>query len=142
MKAALIPINEKPRIIDIEADENGSYLKALQGLVHGLIEPFGVLYDDAPLLWVNEEGLFTQEPNRAIYANKRMEDLGYLSQINGKPVKAGDLYSVLFGDIVAVSYDEEQNPRDITESEFKQLCKDFKHTSSGFWAVAVIKAGL
>lgn len=142
MKAALIPINERPRIIDIEPDEDGSYLNTLQDLVHGLIDTSDVLYGETPLLWVNEEGLFTQEPNRAVYANKRMEDLGYLSQFTGKPVKSGELHSVLFGDIVAVSYDEEQNPRDITESEFKQLCKDFANTSSGFWAVMAIKAGL
>lgn len=47
-------------------------------------------------LWVNDEGLFNgSKPNRAIYATKHMEEVGYLDQLTfGHPVKEGELYSL------------------------------------------------
>lgn len=50
VKAALIPVNEDPQIIEIEPDQNGHYLYALQALVGGLIDAFDPLYGDTPLL--------------------------------------------------------------------------------------------
>lgn len=135
MKAALIPVGGKPRLINIESDE-GSYLHSLQNLVGGLIEPYDVLYGSSPLLWVNEEGLYTQAPNRAIYANEHSVSEGYLSSESWtEVVKLGELMTVLHGDIVAVSYDfdeyGEEIERDITDEEFNQLCKDFDEVNSG-----------
>lgn len=43
-------------------------------------------------LYVNEEGLFTCPPNRAVYATKGMEEAGYLSMMDySSPVKEGEL---------------------------------------------------
>ena len=139
MKIGYIGLGAKPRII-----EHGTELCDLQDLVDGLIEPFDVLFGEAPLLWVNEEGLCTQAPNRAVYADASMEQAGYLSQIDGQPVREGDLFTILFGNIVAVSYDRnaegETVARDITDEEFANLAKAFEEPNTGFWEVLRIKA--
>lgn len=81
MKGMLIPTNGNPVEIDIEVDEAGSTLHDLQRLVGGNIEPFDVIFGEGISLYVNEEGLFTCPPNRAVYATKGMEEAGYLSMI-------------------------------------------------------------
>lgn len=54
-----------------------------------------------------------------------MQEEGYLSQLDyGHVVEEGQFYAVLFGPIVAVSYDEEGAPRDITQVEFDRLRAD------------------
>lgn len=143
IKAALIPVCEKPRIIEVDETK---MLKQLQSLVGGLIEPFDPPYGETPLLWVNESGIFECPPNRAVYANRRMVDKGYLVGYNfERVVEQGELYAILHGDIVAVSYDrdEEYNeiPRDITDDEFARLCHDFKDPCSGIGAALAVKAG-
>lgn len=72
MKGMLIPTNGNPVEIDIEVDETGSTLHDLQRLVGGNIEPFDVIFGEGISLYVNEEGLFTCPPNRAVYATKGM----------------------------------------------------------------------
>lgn len=94
MKGMLIPTNGNPVEIDIEVDETGSTLHDLQRLVGGNIEPFDVIFGEGISLYVNEEGLFTCPPNRAVYATKGMEEAGYLSMMDySSPVKEGELYS-------------------------------------------------
>lgn len=57
---------------------------------------------------MNEEGLFTCPPNRAIFATEEMTKAGYLSQLDySTVVEMGDFYTVLNGDIVAVGFDPE-----------------------------------
>lgn len=82
MKGMLIPTNGNPVEIDIEVDETGSTLHDLQRLVGGNIEPFDVIFGEGISLYVNEEGLFTCPPNRAVYATKGMEEAGYLSMMD------------------------------------------------------------
>ena len=82
MKGMLIPTNGNPVEIDIEVDEAGSTLHDLQRLVGGNIEPFDVIFGEGISLYVNEEGLFTCPPNRAVYATKGMEEAGYLSMMD------------------------------------------------------------
>ena len=81
---------------------------------------------EEPCLYVNEDGIGEDlAPNRAIYASRRMQEEGYLSQLDyGHVVEEGQFYAVLFGPIVAVSYDEVGTPRDITQAEFDRLCAD------------------
>ena len=76
MKGMLIPTNGNPVEIDIEVDETGSTLHDLQRLVGGNIESFDVIFGEGTSLYVNEEGLFTCPPNRAVYATKGMEEAG------------------------------------------------------------------
>lgn len=119
MKGMLIPTNGNPVEIDIEVDETGSTLHDLQRLVGGNIESFDVIFGEGTSLYVNEEGLFTCPPNRAVYATKGMEEAGYLSMMDySSPVKEGELYSILCGDLVAVGFDFETGEnRDLSADE-------------------------
>lgn len=101
----LIPVGSKP--LEVWIDKNNS-LAELQDLVNGNVEVLRVLGNGVDL-WVNDEGLFNgSQPNRAIYATKHMEEVGYLDQLTfGHPVKEGELYSLICGDFVAFGVDEE-----------------------------------
>ena len=83
----LIPVGSKP--FEVWIDKNNS-LAELQDLVNGNVEVLRVLGNGVDL-WVNDEGLFNgSQPNRAIYATKHMEEVGYLDQLTfGHPVKEG-----------------------------------------------------
>lgn len=101
----LIPVGSKP--FEVWIDKNNS-LAELQDLVNGNVEVLRVLGNGVDL-WVNDEGLFNgSQPNRAIYATKHMEEVGYLDQLTfGHPVKEGELYSLICGDFVAFGVGEE-----------------------------------
>lgn len=74
----LIPVGSKP--FEVWIDKNNS-LAELQDLVNGNVEVLRVLGNGVDL-WVNDEGLFNgSQPNRAIYATKHMEEVGYLDQL-------------------------------------------------------------
>lgn len=73
MRGLLIRTDQEPVIIDIQQDEYGSTLHALQKEVGGNIEAFPVLFGEGIALYVNEDGLATCPPNRAVYATKAME---------------------------------------------------------------------
>ena len=81
----LIPVGSKP--FEVWIDKNNS-LAELQDLVNGNVEVLRVLGNGVDL-WVNDEGLFNgSQPNRAIYATKHMEEVGYLDQLTfGHPIK-------------------------------------------------------
>lgn len=116
----LIPVGSKP--FEVWIDKNNS-LAELQNLVNGNVEVLRVLGNGVDL-WVNDEGLFNgSQPNRAIYATKYMEEVGYLDQLTfGHPVKEGELYSLICGDFVAFGVDE--------EGEIASLPQGDKHEKS------------
>lgn len=113
-------MGREPELKTLESDENGSFLKALQGCVGGLIEPLPWLFDDAPAGYCNEEGALGAtflDANRAVYADKAMEDAGFLSQLDFRtPVREGDLYAIVFGDMVFTGLDPDtgEKPRHLT----------------------------
>ena len=88
----LIPVGSKP--FEVWIDKNNS-LAELQDLVDGNVDVLSVLGNGVDL-WVNDEGLFNgSQPNRAIYATKHMEEVGYLDQLTfGHPVKEGEIASL------------------------------------------------
>ena len=96
-----------------------------------------MLYGEQPLLWVNESGVFEDMmPNRAIYANQRMEDRKYLSMMDMEtPIKKGELYTILYGPIITCSYEVsvegERVMRDLTPEEMSRLEDDFWNANSG-----------
>lgn len=95
---------------------------------------------------MNEEGLYNCPPNRAVYATHGMEEAGYISQIDySHTVKEGELYTVLFGDLVAVGYDPETGEdRDLTDNELRTVSDYFTKVSapgSGFREVLAIQSG-
>lgn len=82
IRAMLIATGEPPREVTLLPDKNGSTLKPLQALVGGNIETFDIAFGEEVSLYVNEEGLFTCPPNRAIFATEKMAKAGYLSQLD------------------------------------------------------------
>ena len=130
VRALYIPEGGFPSIVDTEGD-----LKSLQGLVGGCIEAFGALFGDKPLLWVNDEGMYSCMPNRTVLASRAMEEAGYLSQIDGSEVRQGNVYTFLFGPIVAMSYERdsagEDVPRDITDEEVARALASLGGPDSG-----------
>ena len=115
-------------------------------LVGGNIEPFDVIFGEGISLYVNEEGLFTCPPNRAVYATKGMEEAGYLSMMDySSPVKEGELYSILCGDLVAVGFDFETGEnRDLSADEMSRVADYFTEVSkpgSGIEEVIAIRMG-
>lgn len=135
VRALLIPVLEEPREVSISADDS---LHELQQHVGGMIEPLDVLGGGISL-YVNDEGLWTQPPNRALYATKEMEEAGYLSQMDfSRVVKEGELYTILFGNIVAVAYDENMELKDLSQEQIDSLKEQFEDVSSGFREVLKI----
>lgn len=147
IRAMLIATGEPPREVTLLPDKNGSTLKPLQALVGGNIETFDIAFGEEVSLYVNEEGLFTCPPNRAIFATEEMAKAGYLSQLDySKVVEMGDFYTVLNGDIVAVGFDPETGEsRSLTDGELSRVEGYFTVISepgSGEKAVDAIRHGM
>lgn len=138
LKVGIARVGETPELIEVDKDE---WFKEVQGLVGGNVEFFYPPYEDI-ILAVNEEGLFTCQPNRVVFANQKMEDERYLECFEyKKPVKVGDAYTILFGNIVAiaVNHDEEKSVKDITDDEFGQFFADFYNPFLAYVLIAVYK---
>lgn len=147
IRAMLIATGEPPREVTLLPDKNGSTLKPLQAPVGGNIETFDIAFGEEVSLYVNEEGLFTCPPNRAIFATEEMAKAGYLSQLDySKVVEMGDFYTVLNGDIVAVGFDPETGEsRSLTDGETARVEGYFTVISrpgSGAKAVDDIRHGI
>ena len=132
IRIAVIEPGRDPYLKEVEPEDRegleASYLGAFQREVGGPVEAYSVLWGDEPLIYVNEESsLNGSTPNRAIYANELMEKERYLSQMDYKSVvKRGDLYDVIFGTFIAVSYDPETDkPRDMPIEEWLKVCETF-----------------
>ena len=130
LKAVIVPVGGAPYPKTLEADENGSFLRALQECVGGPIEPMGHLFGDAPTVYCNEEGKLAGSgcrPNRAVYATEAMASAGYVSpSAPGRAVKPDELYDIVFGDMVCVGFDPETGEdRDITPEEREHVIKRF-----------------
>ena len=130
LEAMVVPTGGMPYRKTLEADEDGSFLAALQDCVGGRIEAMGYVFGDAPAVYCNEEGLLPGSgcaPNRAIYADAAMAEAGYASQDDpSRPVEPGELYHIAFGDLVCVGFDPETGEdRDIAEAERRRVMERF-----------------
>lgn len=126
----VVPTGGEPYRKTLETDASRSFLHALQACVGGPIEPCGYIFDDEPAVYVNEEGLLSASldtANRAVYATSGMADAGYLSQMDySHAVEEGELYSVVFGDMVCVGFDPETGEdRDIADEECERVAGRF-----------------
>lgn len=135
IEAMIVPVNDLPRDITLEADDNGSFLAAMQGCVGGFIEPMGFVFDDAPAVYCNEEGKLdavSNPPNRAIYATREMADAGCASPADpSRPVREGEVIDIAFGDMLCVGFDAETGEsRDIAPEERARVMERFGSTAS------------
>lgn len=96
IQAVLVPVGFDP--VAIEIDGTRDIMSHVGGIID---EASGYLPPDAlPFnlsMYVNDEGLYSCQPNRAFYATESMEHEGYYSAIDGKPVVSGLPSSLLFG---------------------------------------------
>lgn len=135
LEVMVVPVGGLPYRKTLEVDTRGSFLHGLQACVGGPIEPAGYIFGDAPSVYVNEEGLLTASldtANRAIYATREMAEMGYLSQMDySHAVEEGELYSIVFGNMVCVGFDPETGEdRDITDTEAERVMERFGSAES------------
>ena len=118
MKALLIPVGEEPREIEVEG------LADLQALVDGHIDAVGWVFNDAPTLYVNDEGKVNgMLPNRAVYVTA--EDAG-CQKWDGGTWAEGEVLDILYGPIVAVGLDPRTGEdRDILPEEADRVHERF-----------------
>lgn len=121
MKVVHVKPFEDPKVVDIQPDKNGSYLKELQRLVGGLIEHIDVFFEGGLTVIVNDSYLSNGSmPNRALYATERMHDAGYLDQLTfSHVVEKGELYLVVFGDFIIATFDNNGDLREMTPEEIQ-----------------------
>jgi hypothetical protein len=149
LRAILIGNDKEPCETRLKCDRDGGCLKALQMRVGDTIAPFDVLFEDfgGVTLYVNDNGLAENEPNRAIFATEKMAETGYLSQMDYKSVvKPGDLYTIINGPIVAVGFDPETGENvSLTDEQAEKVADYFTRVSgpgSGVFAVMLIRLGV
>lgn len=145
IQAVLVPVGFDPVAIEI----NGA--RDIMSHVGGIIdEASGYLPPDAlPFnlsMYVNVEGLYSCQPNRAFYATESMEHEGYYSAIDGKPVVSGLPSSLLFGNIVITGYDPESGEdKSLSAGEMMDAMNYFQRESprgSGREVALIVQNGL
>lgn len=135
LEAMIVPVDEPPRDITLEADEKGSFLAAMQKCVGGPIEPMGWVFDDTLAVYCNEEGKLDaafNPPNRAIYATREMAEAGYASPTDhSRAVQEGEVVDIAFGDMLCVGFDAETGEsRDIAPGERARVMERFGSAAS------------
>lgn len=97
-------------------------------------------------MYVNDEGLYSCQPNRAFYATESMEHEGYYSAIDGKPVVSGLPSSLLFGNIVITGFNPETGEdKSLSAGEMMDAMNYFQRDSprgSGREVALVVQNGL
>ncbi|MCI6547605.1 MAG: DUF3846 domain-containing protein [Coriobacteriaceae bacterium] len=128
MRGVLIPTLGYPAEVDMPEDGGQPTLETLEGLVGGYIEPFDALWGGRVTLFVDEDGIGSKPVNRAIYATPEMVSEGFMTPCG--PVREGECYTVLFGDILAVGYDPETGDmRGMTDEELAEVKGYFSEVS-------------
>lgn len=122
IKTIRFPVHGKEFAQLVEIEDS---LESLQSEVNGYIEYVPI--SDTLAFIVNENGLSTCPPNRALYADDKMLEEGFCSQMDGRPMeKAGELYTLLFGSFLAVGH--AYNPDDglkltnIRDEDIERVC--------------------
>lgn len=145
IQAVLVPVGFDPVAIEI----NGS--QDIMSHVGGIIdEASGYLPPDAlPFnlsMYVNDEGLYSCQPNRAFYATESMEHEGYYSAIDGKSVVSGLPSSLLFGNIVITGFNPETGEdKSLSAGEMMDAMNYFQRDSprgSGREVALIVQNGL
>lgn len=145
IKAVLVQVGSDP--VAIEIDGTRDIMSHVGGIID---EASGYLPPDAlPFnlsMYVNDEGLYSCQPNRAFYATESMEHEGYYSAIDGKPVVAGLPSSLLFGNIVITGFNPETGEdKSLSAGELMDAMNYFQRDSprgSGREVALIVQNGL
>lgn len=145
IQAVLVPVGFDP--VAIEIDDTSDIMSHVGGIID---EASGYLPPDAlPFhlsMYVNDEGLYSCQPNRAFYATESMEHEGYYSAIDGKPVVSGLPSSLLFGNIVITGFNPETGEdKSLSAGEMMDAMNYFQRDSprgSGREVALVVQNGL
>lgn len=145
IQAVLVPVGFDP--VAIEIDDARDIMSHVGGTID---EASGYLPPDAlPFnlsMYVNDEGLYSCQPNRAFYATESMEHEGYYSAIDGKPLVSGLPSSLLFGNIVITGFNPETGEdKSLSAGEMMDAMNYFQRDSprgSGREVALVVQNGL
>lgn len=145
IQAVLVPVGFDS--VAIEIDDTRDIMSHVGGIID---EASGYLPPDAlPFhlsMYVNDEGLYSCQPNRAFYATESMEHEGYYSAIDGKPVVSGLPSSLLFGNIVITGFNPETGEdKSLSAGEMMDAMNYFQRDSprgSGREVALVVQNGL
>lgn len=128
MRGMLIPTFGYPTEVEVPLEGGQPTLETLRDLVGGDIEPFDAMWGGRVTLFVDEDGIGSKPVNRAIYATPEMVSEGCMTPCG--PVREGECYSILFGDILAVGYDPDTGGmRDMTDEELAEVKGYFSEVS-------------
>lgn len=107
-------------------------LNNLQMHLGGHIDVLNIpeLFGENNSIYVLDEGLYTDAPTRAIYANKAMERAGYLSQVTGQPIKEGELFTVIYGRFIILGYDPTTGTDENLPQQAVKNIRDYFTTTS------------
>lgn len=145
IQAVLVPVGFDP--VAIEIDNTRDIMSHVGGIID---EASGYLPPDAlPFnlsMYVNDEGLYSCQPNRAFYATESMEHEGYYSAVDGKPVVSGLPSSLLFGNIVITGFNPETGEdKSLSAGELMDAMNYFQRDSprgSGREVALIVQNGL
>lgn len=145
IQAVLVPVGFDPVAIEIGSGQDimnhvGGFFDQASGNLPPDALPFNLS------MYVNDEGLYTSQPNRAFFATERMVQEGYLSPVDGKPVVDGLPTSVLYGNIVVTGFNPATGEDvSLSDGEMMDVMNYFQRESprgSGREVALIVQNGL
>lgn len=145
IQAVLVPVGFDPVAIEINgAQDIMSHVGGIIDEASGYLPPDALPFNLS--MYVNNEGLYSCQPNRAFYATESMEHEGYYSAIDGKPVVSGLPSSLLFGNIVITGFNPETGEdKSLSAGEMMDTMNYFQRDSprgSGREVALIVQNGL
>jgi hypothetical protein len=127
-RALLIPVDSTPQPFEYDG------LDGLQRAVCGYVDSASWVFDDpAVTVYVNDEGKFACEPNRAIRATREG------TRWDGTHIHVGDLIDILFGPIVVTGFNPETGEdADLTDEQVKMVTERFGPNTIGSGLLATL----
>lgn len=145
IQAVLVPVGFDPVAIEINgAQDIMSHVGGIIDKASGYLPPDALPFNLS--MYVNDEGLYSCQPNRAFYATESMEHEEYYSAIDGKPVVSGLPTSLLFGNIVITGFNPETGEdKSLSAGEMMDAMNYFQRDSprgSGREVALIVQNGL
>lgn len=145
IQAVLVPVGFDPVAIEIDGTRDiMSHVGGIFDEASSYLPPDALPFNLS--MYVNDEGLYSCQPNRAFYATESMEHEGYYSAIDGKPVVSGLPSSLLFGNIVITGFNPETGEvKSLSAGELMDAMNYFQRDSprgSGREVALIVQNGL